>query len=177
MTQPIEDSGQLLAALDRGESLPAHWYTDPEITRREVHHIFRKTWCYVGPLKELADEGDYITGYVGEIPVVVLRNERGLAAFVNVCRHRRHEVMKGRGKATTMKCGYHAWVYDLAGCLKGAPRSAAEPNFRLADYPLLPAAGRYAGTLGLRQRRSGGPARPGLFRQGPRRHRRQRHRP
>src|SRR5438132_8660440 len=37
-----------------------------------------------------------------------------------------------------MQCGYHAWTYDLAGCLKAAPRSASEPNFRPADYPLLP---------------------------------------
>src|SRR5689334_18159844 len=137
MNQPIEDPASLLAALNRGESLPAHWYTDPAITQREIHQIFRKTWIYIGSLKELANQGDYITGYVGEIPVVVLRNESGLAAFVNVCRHRRHEVMKGRGNAKVMQCGYHAWVYDLTGCLKGAPRSAAEPNFRLADYPLL----------------------------------------
>ncbi len=32
---------------------------------------------------------------------------------------------------------YHAWTYDLSGCLQGAPRSAAEPNFRFEDYPLL----------------------------------------
>jgi ferredoxin-NADP reductase/phenylpropionate dioxygenase-like ring-hydroxylating dioxygenase large terminal subunit/ferredoxin len=137
MNQPIEDPASLLAALNRGESLPAHWYTDSEITQREIHRIFRKTWGYVGPLKELTNQGDYIAGYIGEIPVVVLRNESGLAAFVNVCRHRRHEVMKGRGNAKMMQCGYHAWVYDLTGCLKGAPRSATEPNFQLADYPLL----------------------------------------
>ncbi|MBO0737035.1 MAG: hypothetical protein J2P48_10760 [Alphaproteobacteria bacterium] len=33
---------------------------------------------------------------------------------------------------------YHAWTYDLTGCLKGAPRSAREPNFRLESFPLLP---------------------------------------
>jgi phenylpropionate dioxygenase-like ring-hydroxylating dioxygenase large terminal subunit len=138
MNQPLEDPGDLLAALDRGESLPAHWYTDASITAREIEDIFRKTWSYIGPAKELANRGDYITGYAGEVPVVVIRNESGLAGFVNVCRHRRHEVMKGRGNSKIMQCGYHAWTYDLTGCLKGAPRSAAEPNFRLADYPLLP---------------------------------------
>jgi ferredoxin-NADP reductase/phenylpropionate dioxygenase-like ring-hydroxylating dioxygenase large terminal subunit len=129
----------LLAALERGESLPAHWYTDPAITAREIEQIFRKSWNYMGPAKELANPGDYITGYAGEVPVVVIRNEVGdLAGFVNVCRHRRHEVMRGRGNSKMMQCGYHAWTYDLTGCLKGAPRSAAEPNFRLEDYPLLP---------------------------------------
>src|SRR3984885_6489615 len=128
----------LLAALDRGESLPAHWYTDPAITAHEIEKVFRKSWNYIGPARELANPGDYITGYAGQVPAVVIRNEAGLAAFVNVCRHRRHEVMKGRGNSKMMQCGYHAWTYDLAGCLKGAPRSAAEPNFRLEDYPLLP---------------------------------------
>ena len=138
MDQTADNSTGLLAALDRGESLPARWYTDPAITEQEILHVFRKAWNYIGPLAELKNLGDYITGYAGGVPVVVIRNEQGLAGFVNVCRHRRHEVMKGRGNAKVMQCGYHAWTYDLAGCLKGAPRSASEPNFRLENYPLMP---------------------------------------
>jgi choline monooxygenase len=92
----LESPDRLIVALDRGESLPSPWYTDASVTAREVEKIFRKTWNYVGPTSELANLGDYITGYVGEVPVVVVRNESGLAGFVNVCRHRRHEVMKGR---------------------------------------------------------------------------------
>lgn len=138
MSSIVDDPGALLAGLDHGMSVPAHWYTDPEITSREIELIFRKSWNYVGPTSELRKAGDYITGYVGELPVVVIRNEAGLAAYINVCRHRRHEVMKGRGCTNIMQCGYHAWAYDLNGKLKRAPRSAAEPNFRLEDFPLLP---------------------------------------
>lgn len=138
MSGIIEDSASLTAGLRRGQSLPSRWYTDPAITEREIHQIFRKTWNYIGPKNELANVGDYITGYVGEIPVVVVRNEEGLAALVNVCRHRRHEVMKGRGNVRMMQCGYHAWTYDLTGCLKSAPRSGGEPGFRREDYPLVP---------------------------------------
>lgn len=138
MSQVSETASDLLAALDRGESLPARWYTDPSITEQEIAHIFRKSWNYVGPLSQLSALGDYVTGYAGGVPVVVVRNEHGLAGFVNVCRHRRHEVMKGRGNAKVMQCGYHAWTYDLTGDLRRVPRSAAEPNFRLEDFPLLP---------------------------------------
>jgi phenylpropionate dioxygenase-like ring-hydroxylating dioxygenase large terminal subunit len=138
MTKHIDTPATLLAGLDRGESLPARWYTDPSITEREITNVFRKSWNYIGPLSQLAAIGDYVTGYAGGVPVVVLRNERGLAGFVNVCRHRRHEVMKGRGNAKAMQCGYHAWTYDLSGGLKRVPRSATEPNFRLEDFPLLP---------------------------------------
>jgi phenylpropionate dioxygenase-like ring-hydroxylating dioxygenase large terminal subunit len=133
-----ESPANLLAALDRGQSLPSHWYTDPLIMEQEITRIFRRTWNYIGPLSELKEIGDYITGYVGSVPVVVIRNQTGLAGFVNVCRHRRHEVMKGRGRAKALQCGYHAWTYDLTGSLKHVPRSADEPDFRPEDFPLLP---------------------------------------
>ena len=138
MTERPDSFATLAMALGRGETLPSRWYTDATIAEREMHQIFRKTWSYIGPLNELKNVGDYITGDVGEVPVVVIRNDNGLAALVNVCRHRRHEVMKGRGNAQVMQCRYHAWTYDLTGCLKGAPRTVTEPGFRLEDYPLLP---------------------------------------
>lgn len=135
--QTIKKASDLLEALDRGESLPASWYTDPSITEREIVNIFRKSWQYIGPAQQLKNVGDFITGYVGEIPVVVVRNQDGLEGFVNVCRHRRHEVMKGCGNSKIMQCRYHAWTYDLSGQLKAAPRADREPNFCLDDYPLL----------------------------------------
>ncbi|MGA3212387.1 MAG: aromatic ring-hydroxylating dioxygenase subunit alpha [Terriglobales bacterium] len=138
MLPPIEDRDRLLTELDRGESLPAHWYTEPAITALEIEKIFRKTWSYIGCTPALARTGDFVTGNVGEVPVVVVRNEKGLAAFVNVCRHRKHEVMSGCGNARTMQCPYHAWTYDLNGCLREAPRSSAERDFKAGDYPLLP---------------------------------------
>ncbi len=139
MSQTIDNPAALIEGLDRGLTLPARWYTDATITERELQQVFAKSWAYVGPANELTNIGDYITGYIGGlIPVVVIRGEAGLNALVNVCRHRRHEVMKGRGNAQVMQCGYHAWTYNLAGCLQGAPRTAHEPGFRLEDYPLLP---------------------------------------
>ncbi len=138
MTTASDDAQQIAAALDRSESLPACWYTDAAIAERETAQIFRKTWNYIGPIEELKNQGDFITGVAGGVPVVVIRNDSGLAGLVNVCRHRRHEVMKGRGNTKRLQCGYHAWTYDLAGRLETAPRSAGEPGFRREDYPLLP---------------------------------------
>ncbi len=138
MTYILDNPAELLAALDRGASLSARWYTDPAIADQETARIFRKAWNYVGPLGELKNIGDYITGCAGGVPVVVIRNQHGLAGFVNVCRHRRHEVMKGRGNTKLMQCGYHAWTYDLAGHLEAAPRSGGEPGFCTDDFPLLP---------------------------------------
>jgi ferredoxin-NADP reductase/phenylpropionate dioxygenase-like ring-hydroxylating dioxygenase large terminal subunit len=139
MSQILSNTADLIVDLDRGLTLPARWYTDPEITERELRGLFSKSWAYVGPANELRNVGDYITGYIGGlIPVVVVRDANGLNGLVNICRHRRHEVMKGRGNAPALKCGYHAWTYNLAGSLQGAPRTVNEPGFRLEDYPLLP---------------------------------------
>jgi ferredoxin-NADP reductase/phenylpropionate dioxygenase-like ring-hydroxylating dioxygenase large terminal subunit len=131
-------SEELIAAVRRGESLPISWYIDPAITEQEMTRIFRRTWQYIGPIRELQSVGDYIAGTAGNVPVAVMRNRDGLSAVVNVCRHRRHQVLKGRGNTRMIQCPYHAWVYDLKGCLKGAPRSEGDPDFRVEDYPLLP---------------------------------------
>ena len=138
MQQVSDRASELIEALERGQSLPSNWYTDDAITAQEIEKIFRKSWQYIGPLQSLTNIGDYVTGYVGEIPVVVVRNQDGLKGMINACRHRRHEVMKGCGNSKILQCRYHAWTYDLEGALKAAPRSDREPNFDKSDYPLLP---------------------------------------
>jgi hypothetical protein len=50
----------LIAAVQRGESLPISWYTDPAVTDQETTRIFRRTWQYIGPARELQNVGDYI---------------------------------------------------------------------------------------------------------------------
>lgn len=130
-------SAKLADDLERGFSLPAAWYTDPAIGVVERDRIFRRAWQYVGRTDQLANVGDYITGSAGDLPVVVVRGEQGLQAFLNVCRHRRHLVVSGVGNRKVLQCPYHAWSYDLDGCLRAAPRADREQGFRLEDYPLL----------------------------------------
>jgi choline monooxygenase len=132
-----KSTANLAQDLERGFSLPASWYTDPQITARERERIFRRAWQYVGRAEQLVRTGDYLTGVVGDIPIVVARGEQGLKAFVNVCRHRRHEVMSGAGNRKVLQCPYHAWTYNLDGCLQAAPRSDGEVGFRKEDFPLL----------------------------------------
>lgn len=128
----------VMGAVRRGESLPSKWYFEQSIFEHEIQKVFRRSWQYIGPLSALKSPGNYITACVGQVPVVVVRNESGLAGFVNVCRHRRHQVMQGRGSASSMRCPYHAWTYALDGSLKSAPRTDCETGFVRSDYPLLP---------------------------------------
>ena len=125
-------------SVERGESLPAHWYTKESIAETEIYAIFRKNWQYVAHISDVAHVGNYVSAAIANVPIVVVRNEDGLAGFINVCRHRRMEVMSGRGHAKHMRCPYHAWTYDLKGCLKAAPRAERETDFDATSYSLLP---------------------------------------
>jgi choline monooxygenase len=136
----MDEVQALKAEVARGLSLPAAWYTEPALAARERDRIFRRAWQYAGRADQLARVGDFFTAEVGAVPVALVRSEQGPRAFVNVCRHRRHEVVRGAGHGRTLQCPYHAWTYDLDGSLRAAPRSQHEPGFDRRDYPLLPVA-------------------------------------
>ena len=77
------------AGLDEGYTLPAAWYTSDEVFARERRRIFGRAWQYVGLTEQVAQPGDFFTTALGEVPVLVVRDERGdLRAWINVCRHR-----------------------------------------------------------------------------------------
>ena len=69
-------------------TLPWSWYSDPDVLRREQDRIFRQTWQYVGHAGRVEGLGDRFAAWAGDVPVLVVRAEDGIRAFLNVCRHR-----------------------------------------------------------------------------------------
>jgi choline monooxygenase len=128
----------LAEALSRGRTLPAGWYTDPTVLEREKERIFAASWNYVGLVEQVAKTGDFLTCRVGEVPVVIIRDEAGaLRAYANVCGHRGSElVVEKSGTRRTLQCHYHAWTWDLDGILRAAPRCQEQAGFNKADFPL-----------------------------------------
>jgi choline monooxygenase len=140
-TQPLTaNRSHLHASLDEGYTLPAAWYTDPKVLKREQKRIFRRTWQYVGLAEQIARPGDFFTAHVDDVPLIILRDEaEGLRAFVNVCRHRGSQLLPdGCGNRKTLQCLYHAWTYNLDGSLRAAPGSKDEPGFNKEELGLLP---------------------------------------
>ena len=136
----VATSPTLRSRLLDGATLPASWYSDAEVLRLEHERIFRRAWQYAGPAELAGEPGSFFTCRVGTTPIVVVRDRGGeLRAFVNVCRHRGHEVARGCGRRETLQCPYHAWTYDLDGSLRAAPRSEREPDFEPDDLGLRPA--------------------------------------
>jgi phenylpropionate dioxygenase-like ring-hydroxylating dioxygenase large terminal subunit len=106
-----------------GNTRVPYWvYQDEDVYRLEQERIFRgATWSFLGLEAELPGIGDYKSTFVGEMPVVVARDEGGtLRCFENRCAHRGALIcMKDRGRAKEFACVYHNWTYDLEGNLTG----------------------------------------------------------
>jgi phenylpropionate dioxygenase-like ring-hydroxylating dioxygenase large terminal subunit len=119
-------------------SIPWSWYADPEVLRREQERIFRRTWQYVGHAGSVENVGDRFAAWAGEVPVLVVQDEEGPRAFLNVCRHRGSLLVEGQGSGKSVQCPYHAWTYGLDGSLRAAPRSEREPDFDKEGISLVP---------------------------------------
>jgi len=100
-----------------------YWvYQDEEIYALEQQRIFRgKAWIFLGLEAEVPNAGDYKTTFVGDMPVVLVRDEAGvLRAWENRCAHRGALLaLKNQGNAREFACVYHNWTFDLSGKLTG----------------------------------------------------------
>src|SRR5688572_6561529 len=95
----------------RSAALPGYLYSDPAVFEAEKTRLFHKVWQCVGHASELPNIGDYLVAKIIDQELFVLRGADGtLRAFYNVCQHRAHELLKGRGNvASVIVCPYHAW--------------------------------------------------------------------
>jgi phenylpropionate dioxygenase-like ring-hydroxylating dioxygenase large terminal subunit len=118
-------------------TLPGHYYHDPDIHAREKEEIWFKTWQFVGYRHDLTEPGDYITATIIDQPVFVVRSKEGdLRAYYNVCMHRGHILLEGKGNTRMITCPFHAWTYDLDGNLKVAGNSENVAGFDHDDFCL-----------------------------------------
>lgn len=115
------DAGRFATRAEDSFTLPAEWYTDPGIYRLEHEAIFYKTWWYQCHESDLPEPGSYVTGTVADQAIVLIRGEDAeIRAFYNVCSHRAHPLLKGRGRTRLVVCPYHQWCYQADGKFRGA---------------------------------------------------------
>ncbi len=136
----IEGSFDPSLPIEQGRTIPARWYTDPEIFRAERDCVFGATWVIIGRSEQVAEPRQYLTAHVAGFPVLVVRDEGGeLRGFFNVCRHRAAPVLtEESGTATKLRCRYHGWTYDLTGRLRGTPEFEGVCDFSREDHGLIP---------------------------------------
>lgn len=113
-------------------------YLDPARFERELDRVFRRELNLVTLSSALPTPGDFVTAEVVSTPVIVVRGEDRLRAFLNVCRHRGAMVeRRAEGRCKRFVCPYHAWTYDIDGALHRVRHPEGFPTLEPKEHGLV----------------------------------------
>ena len=103
--------------------VPSFIFGAPEIYQLEKQKIFDRCWLFVAHESEIPSAGDYVTRYMGEQGVIVVRGEdEKVRVLMNMCKHRGMQVCRSDQNNTShFRCPYHGWTYKNTGQLQGVP--------------------------------------------------------
>ena len=124
--------------------LPGLAYTNADFHQLEQQTVFSDSWVFVGYAHHLKKLGDVEPVEVAGQPIFLVRNQEGIQAFHNLCRHRNLQLIdEASNCGKLIRCPYHSWSYDLCGQLKNAPyfgggQQSLPEGFDLAENSLLP---------------------------------------
>jgi len=102
--------------------VPYSAYTDTALYAQEQQRVFHgPSWSFLCLEVEIEQAGRYRTSFIGDTPVVVVRDDDGeIYGFENRCAHRGALIVLDKsGQAESFQCVYHAWSYNRQGDLTG----------------------------------------------------------
>ena len=116
-------------------------YTGQATYDDERERIWWGDWVCVGREEELPEPGDYLVRDIVGESIFLVRNAEGeIHGFYNVCSHRGTKFLDDEPSSGHVRrafvCPYHAWAYDLDGCLVGTPNVKEDERFDREDHPL-----------------------------------------
>ncbi len=128
-----------IVPIERSETIPSDWYTNPEILKLENEAIFKKEWQFACHVSQIQEAGDSICRSIAGNPILIVRtNQMDIRAFYNVCKHRGGPVAVKKGTQSVLQCQYHGWTYLMDGSLRGVPQFDRVDLFDKKDFGLEP---------------------------------------
>ncbi|HZP25456.1 MAG TPA: aromatic ring-hydroxylating dioxygenase subunit alpha [Dehalococcoidia bacterium] len=119
-------------------------FVERELYEQELQNVFARTWLFLAHDTMIPNPGDFFATYMGEDPVIVIRDSAGkVNAFINSCRHRGMKVCRAdQGNAASFTCAYHGWTYGNDGKLIGVPnfQDAYFEQLDMEQWGLVPVA-------------------------------------
>lgn len=116
--------------LERAQTIPRVWYSDPEVADLERAAVFGAMWQPVARVAQFPQDGCFVTTEVAGEPILLVRDQGIVRALSNVCRHKA-TILEGdsEGCRKIFCCRYHRWTYDLSGRLHRAPEFEGVEEF------------------------------------------------
>lgn len=140
-TRSIASGSELVDAPNGRVDRRIFW--DQDIYERELLQVFAKSWLFIAHDSQIPRPGDFITTWMGEDAVIVVRQLDGtIRAVINSCTHRGNRVCHAdAGHVDQFVCNYHGWSFGIdGGRLLGVHESniyEADPNWRPDELGLV----------------------------------------
>jgi len=111
--------------------IPKERYISREFVDLEMERLWPRVWQIACREEEIPHPGDYVDYLIGDQSILVVRGADGtVGAYYNACLHRGTKLASGAGSFADgrIKCSYHGWCYDLAGCVTAVPDREEFPD-------------------------------------------------
>jgi nitrite reductase/ring-hydroxylating ferredoxin subunit len=96
-------------------------YIDPEFAKKELDHLWTRTWQFACREEHIPEVGDYHVYDLGPYSFIITRvGPDDIRAYYNACLHRGTKLRASgsEGNAKEFQCSFHGWSWNIDGTNK-----------------------------------------------------------